>query len=70
MAQAYLGDYYGAGFDGKENKGKAREYYEMAAAQNSADSLYNLATVYFNGNGVEKDGNKAMKYLERAAALG
>ena len=42
----------------------------MAAAQDDIYALYIVALIYLNGNGVEKDADKGMAYLERSAVLG
>eukprot|EP00577_Skeletonema_sp_RCC1716_P017108 CAMPEP_0113412864 /NCGR_PEP_ID=MMETSP0013_2-20120614/23074_1 /TAXON_ID=2843 ORGANISM="Skeletonema costatum, Strain 1716" /NCGR_SAMPLE_ID=MMETSP0013_2 /ASSEMBLY_ACC=CAM_ASM_000158 /LENGTH=289 /DNA_ID=CAMNT_0000299409 /DNA_START=59 /DNA_END=924 /DNA_ORIENTATION=- /assembly_acc=CAM_ASM_000158 len=48
----------------------AFEYYTKAAELGDADAQYNLACLYEFGKGVEKDGGKAVHYLEEAAIGG
>jgi TPR repeat protein len=45
-------------------------YYEMAAAQAEANSMYALGRMYAAGNGVARDGARAVDLLERSGAGG
>jgi predicted transcriptional regulator len=49
---------------------KAREWYEKAAAEGSADAMCNLGVLYDNGEGVVRDYVKAREWYEKAAAEG
>ena len=53
-----------------QDYGKARAYYEKAAAQGDADAQNNLGGLYARGDGVKKDLKKAREWLEKAAAQG
>ncbi|HEY5139660.1 MAG TPA: tetratricopeptide repeat protein [Methylococcales bacterium] len=43
-------------------------WYLMAATQGSAEGQANLGRMYMTGNGIEKDDNKALYWVRRAAA--
>jgi TPR repeat protein len=45
-------------------------YLEQAAAQDHADALYYLGTLYFDSDVVQEDLSTAREYLQRAAAQG
>jgi TPR repeat protein len=45
-------------------------YLEQAAAQDHADALYYLGTLYFNSDVIQQDLNMAQEYFQRAAAQG
>ena len=49
---------------------KAKKWLEKAADQNHPQALYELATMYRRGDGVEKDQPKAAELFEKAAARG
>jgi TPR repeat protein len=46
------------------------KWYEKAAAQGDAQAEYHIGTLYFAGQGVERDEAKAREWWERAAAHG
>ena len=47
---------------------KFMKYLQLAADNNNATALYNLGDVYFSGKlGIEKDQEKGVYYLRRAA---
>ncbi len=48
----------------------ALEYYKKAAVLGDVDAHYNLATMYYKGEGVEKDEKKKVYHLEEAAIGG
>ncbi|XP_012557543.1 DAP3-binding cell death enhancer 1 isoform X1 [Hydra vulgaris] len=48
----------------------AVKYFEMAANQNDAESLYYLAICYDNGFGVKQDTKTAMLHYKKAAEMG
>lgn len=50
--------------------GKAREWYEKAAAQNNPDALYALGLMYENGKAGRKDLAEAMSDYRKADAAG
>jgi TPR repeat protein len=49
---------------------KAMEWYQKAAAQGDGPALCNLAVLYYNGEGVKPDREKAYQYLLMAQAAG
>lgn len=56
--------------DVKKDFEKAFECYEMSAELGSKSSQYNLGVIYEDGEGVEVDLVKALKYYKMAAAQG
>lgn len=48
---------------------KAISYYKKAAEGDNAEALYNLGTLYYNGEGVDEDSAKAFGYFRRSAEL-
>jgi len=59
----------GAGM--KPNPGRAREMFQYAATNfGDADAQYNLARMYLDGSGVEKDARQAARWLRLAAEKG
>ncbi len=50
--------------------GKALEYYTKAAELGDVDAHFCLGTMYYEGNGVEKDEEKAVYHFEQAAIGG
>lgn len=61
--------YYFSMPDTRENKLKAFRLYEKMAEKNPRYG-YDVAVMYWNGNGVEKDLNKALKLFEQSAEAG
>lgn len=51
----------------RQDKTKARELYEQAAEGEDDDALLNLGVMYYNGDGVKKDLEKAIGYFERVS---
>ena len=51
-----------------QDYGKARAWFEKAAAQSYAKAQFNLGLLYANGKGVPQDINKARAWWEKAAA--
>lgn len=49
---------------------KAREWYERSAVNNIAAAVNNLAVMYENGEGVEKDDETAIYLYRQAANMG
>lgn len=49
---------------------QALYWYERAADRNHKLAAYNLATLYYEGEGVAQDYEEAAQYMERAAHLG
>lgn len=62
-AQARLGDI----LDKSEEDKEAAEWYRKSAAQGNAAGEFGLGQMYLKGEGVEKDVEKARKYIELAA---
>jgi TPR repeat protein len=54
--------------DGDYDKGV--EYLNKAAELGDAGAHYNLGNMYYYGQGVEKDEEKGISHLERAATVG
>ena len=48
----------------------ALDYFQQAADQGSADAIRSIGNLYADGNGVEKDIEKAQEYWLRAVDLG
>ena len=66
-AQHALGGMYNVGYMVKEkNDALAIEYFTAAANQGKPESLSNLATMYKDGVGVERDIPKALELFEKA----
>jgi TPR repeat protein len=63
-----LGWYYARGLGVAQDYGKAREWYEKAAAEDLALAMFRLGGMYEYGLGVAKDYAKAREWLEKAAA--
>ena len=67
----FLGDCYR---DGKKvtmaDKQKAFVYYQKAAEQDYTEAIYDLGKCYIEGCGTEKDENKGLGLLEKAADRG
>ena len=49
----------GVGYLNQRNYQKAVEYFEEAAEQNNTNAMILLGNMYYNGNGVEINYNKA-----------
>jgi tetratricopeptide (TPR) repeat protein len=49
---------------------EARAQYQEAAAQGHTQAMNNIGLLYSNGQGVEKDGVKALEWFRKAAAKG
>ena len=54
--------YYSQGVT--QDYAKALKYYQQAAEQGHASAMHNLAVMYKNGEGVEKDLKKSSEYLK------
>jgi len=66
-----LGCFYGQGSLGfPQNNAKALELWHRAGEFGHTHSYYNIGTIYYNGNGVERDEEKALRYFELAAIRG
>lgn len=66
--QRYLGSVYTSGREGViPDLSVAAEWYTMAALRGDSDSQIKLADMYIKGEGVGKDVEKAIVYLEKAA---
>lgn len=63
-SQVWLGDI----LDKAEEDVEAAEWYQKAADQGSADGEYGLGQMYLKGEGVKKDVEQGLRYIERAAA--
>lgn len=69
-SQYSVGYLYQFGLGVPVDLGKAKDWYEKAAAQNNADALYALGLLYENGKAGRKDLAEAMSYYRRAAETG
>ena len=55
---------------------KDKDYYNLFrycqyhAKGSNLDAMFNIALMYFNGTGIEKDATLAVRYFEKAAVLG
>ena len=67
-AQYELGQLYFSGLGVAKDNGKAREWYERAAANGNCDAKQALGFIYLSGQGVEKSVVTAKKYFEEAAS--
>ena len=66
-----LGAFYDDGLCGlQQNNAKAFELWHRAAELGSAEAHYNIGNAYFDGQGVERDMNKAKHYYALAAIGG
>ncbi len=66
IAQYYLGNYY-LGEDVKQASQKAFHYYSQAAKQNYLPALFQLATCYYFGHGVDINRAEIKSIYERIA---
>lgn len=70
-AQFTFGSACLVGYDGfKVDKKLGASYVKRAADQKLPDAVYKLGCIYKEGEGVEKDGKKAMEYFKKAADMG
>ena len=65
-----LGKRYENGDGVAQDYGKAREWFEKAAAKDNSQAMNGLGWLYFNGQGVAQDYGKAREWFEKAAAKG
>ena len=65
-----LGLLYTDGQGVARDYGKAREWYEKAAAKDHASAMFNLGWLYENGRGVTQDYINARGWYEKAAEKG
>ena len=52
------------------DKKKAFKYHSLASEQGDAKAQYNCGVMYYNGYGVERDVEEALRLFELAAAQG
>jgi hypothetical protein len=64
------GDDFFFGREVSKDFAEARQWYEKAAAQGSAQAQYSLGTIFENGLGVPEDVPAALAWYEKAAAQG
>ena len=55
---------------GEKNYDQARKYYLLAADEGNYLAMYNLACMYYFGDGVEKDDAKAFQWYRKATENG
>eukprot|EP00906_Rhabdomonas_costata_P008730 RCo012395 len=66
-----MGFLYMGGYDVvKPDFAEAARYFKLAADQGNPEAQYNLGVLHLNGEGTEKDPQKAMHYLTLAAQQG
>ena len=58
------------GYGVEEDPSLAKSFFSYARDMEGGASLYNLAVLYLEGNGVVKDYREAMRYMHDAADLG
>ena len=61
-----------SGYDSNtpQNVTEAARYFQLAADQNNPEAQYYIGALYLRGEGVPKDYDKAMKYLQLASSQG
>ncbi len=70
IAMFNMGVFYDEGMIKPYDPAIAAIYYAKAAEMNVPQALNNLSCLYLGGTGVEKDVNKAVELIERAAEVG
>ena len=70
MARNNLGCMHRDGVGGPQDFTRARELFELAAAQGNAKAMACIGCLFANGQGVEQDLNEAMRWLLKAKAHG
>ena len=70
VAQAYLGDIFGAGWGVAQDDGRAFELCRQAAQQGDAVSQYNVGAMYREGEGCEQSYERAAEWWAKAAEQG
>ena len=66
----HVDDYYIKGLGVEQNYAKAKEWYEKAASQGTAEAQYNLGVMYRDGLGVPQSDEKAIEWFKKAAEQG
>ena len=64
--QYAVGYYYENGINTAVDFKQAVEWYEKAAQKNHVEALMHLGIFYAQGKGVEKNGKKALEYIQKA----
>ena len=67
LGVAYLN---GIGTTIKQNPELARTWFQVGSDLGSVESIYALAAIYYEGNGVRKDVPKSMALLKQASLMG
>ncbi len=67
-AQTNVGEIFERGLGGEANPEAAVVWYQKAADQGFSRALFDLGTLYEQGQGVEKDRMKALNLYRRAWA--
>lgn len=70
--QYRMGEYCYWGYEGEEHKDakKAFEWYLKAAKQDQLDSIFMVARMYWDGDGVQRDYAESVRWDARGAELG
>lgn len=70
-AQTQIGVFYAAGSGGySQDFTKALEWYERAARSGHAVAIFNLALLYWEGEGVREDRQRGWDLMQKASELG
>lgn len=68
-AQKYLAKLFFEGDEALKNDSLAVLYWSKAAEQNEASAIHNIATCYYNGNGVTQNLKKAFELYKKSADM-
>jgi TPR repeat protein len=68
--QGHAGAQYNLAMLNEDNHKRMLGYLEQAAAQDHADALYYLGTLYFNSDVIQQDLSRAQEYFQQATAHG
>jgi len=69
-AQSMLAQMYRDGLGVEQSYQRAKELFDLAASQGSADAQYHLGRMYATGQGVDQSFERAAEYHEAAARQG
>ena len=68
--QVIVADMYREGAGTDVNIEKAISWYQEASTNGNLEATYKLGVAYFRGDGVNKDVEKGVEYVDRAAKSG
>ncbi len=66
----FLGNLYRTGLEVPKNVNKALEIYKIPGVENNMIVNYNIANIYYNGDGVDKNEELAIEFFKKAAKRG